>query len=204
MVVVFFSSLAAVIVGVSQFQYIFYLIHNHLILNKTTWFISATVMVLSASSYFNVVKSGNPIIATSSIVTAICFIFIFIYALLRGKLASLSKIDAILLVIASIGVMVWKITGNDSMASAVFQATLFISFIPTAIGLTKGSLKEKAAPWLVGVFAGVFSTIAVLFAYGTKNPVALSYPIITMLINGTIAILAFLQGRKILPLPTRY
>ena len=201
MAVIFFSSLAAVIIGISQFQYIFYLLRNHLILNKTTWFISAIVMVLSATSYFDVVKSGNPIIATSSIITAICFIFIFFYALLRGKYAPFSRLDIILLIIASIGIVAWKITNNASTANVVFETTLLVSFIPTATGLIRGSLKEKAAPWFVGVLAGVFSTIAVLSAFGTENPVALVAPIIGMLINGTIGILAFLQNQKILPLP---
>jgi hypothetical protein len=74
------SIIAGLINAISQLQYIYYLVSKKIILNKATWGISATMMCLQAGSYYQVVKTGNPWIATSSIIVAISFVFIFLYS----------------------------------------------------------------------------------------------------------------------------
>lgn len=188
------SIIAAIINALSQVQYIVYLVRKKIVLNKVTWGISAVVMCLQASTYYEIVRSGNPWLASASIVVAVSFIFIFLYSFLRGRYAKLTVVDLISLFVGLVTILIWKGTGNPVIAHLFLQSAIVVSFLPTIVGLLQGRLREKPWPWFVGVISYAFVICAVYLQSGVTNWVAFVYPVVVgVVINGFTGLLAMGQ-----------
>ncbi len=196
-------SIIGALIGIGGMaQYIGYLVTNKIILNKVTWGISAAIMLLQAGTYFEIVRAGNPWIATNSIIVAVGFMFIFIYSFIYGRYAKLNGVDWVSLAVGIATVVIWKFTGNAKAANLILQTAVVVSFIPTIVGLFQGRLREKPWPWFIGVISYVFIIVAIFLQYGFSNLAAFVYPIlIGILINGFIGLQAVGQNLGYLPTP---
>ncbi len=200
--VLILSIIAGLINAAGQLQYIYYLVNKKIILNKATWGISAAMMGLQAGSYYQVVKTGNPWIATSSIIVAISFLFIFLYSFIYSRYAKLTSSDKVSLGVGLVTVILWRITGDAKIANVILTSAVIISFIPTIIGLFRGRLREKPLPWFIGPFSYLFVVASIFLQSGFSNPVAFAYPLIVgIFMNSFIGFQAIAQDRGYLRVP---
>ncbi len=201
--VILFSIIGALINAASLLQYIYYLISKKIILNKSTWIIMAFIMLLQAGTYFEIVRKGNPWIATTNIVVATGFLFIAGYSFIAGRFAKLTKFDILSLFTGLVIIAIWKTTGDVVAAHLILQIAILISYVPTIMGILHGRLREKPIPWLIGAISYFFVIASVLLESGFSNLAALVYPVIIGLgINGLVALLAFKQEKGYIKSPS--
>ncbi len=197
-----FSIIGALINAGSQLLYIRNIIAKKITLVKATWVILAFIMCLQARTYFEIVRAGNPWIATTNIVVAVSFIFIAIYAFRKKRFARLTTFDVVCLIVGLITVARWKTTRDVVTAHLILQIAVVVSLVPTIVALFQGRAREQAIPWLMTVSSYVFVIAAVLLQSGFSNWAALVYPVVTGVgINGFIALLACGKIRTFGPVP---
>lgn len=199
------SIIGAVINLIGQFQYINYIIKKKVILNKATWGVLAVITFLQAGTYIEIVRSGNLWLATTSIIVATSFAFIFLYSFFNSRYAKLASTDKLLFIASIITVAIWHFTGDVITAHFILVIAIVVSYIPTVKGLFQGILREKPGPWFIGSIAYIFVVAAVLVESGLTNLPALIYPVVVgLFLNIFIGILAMLQnaGRIKNPLNT--
>lgn len=163
--------------------------------NPGTWVVWFVIMGINTITYFKVVNDDY-------LKTAIVFIgfigitSIMIYSLFKGKFAKLTKIDLILLFLSIIIGIFWQISENAKISNLLLQIIIFISFLPTAIGLMQNRLKEKHLPWTLAAIAYFFQTISLLINYD-GNIYQLFLPIINGILgNGLIPIILIFKSIK--------
>ncbi len=163
--------------------------------NPGTWIVWFVIMGINTITYFKVVDDNY-------LKTAIVFIgftgitSIMLYSLFKGKFAKLAKIDLILLSLSIIIGIFWQISENANISNLLLQIIIFISFLPTAIGLIQDRLKEKHLPWTLAVIAYSLQTISLTINYD-GNIYQLFLPIINgVLGNGLIVIILFCKSIK--------
>jgi hypothetical protein len=127
-------------------------------------------------------------VATSTAIVS----FIFLVSLIKSKFSRISHIDIISLVVAvGVGVF-WKVSNDAVIANIALQVLFVISFFPTINGLLKGVARERPVPWLLGTAAYIVQIVIVL-----SNPItlwAVTFPLIQIIGQGTIAFLAYRQS----------
>ncbi len=196
------SIVGALINLFSQFQYINYVIKKKIILNKATWGVLAVITCLQAGTYIEIVRSGNPWLATTSIIVATSFTFIFLYSFIKSRYAKITSMDKLLFIASLITVAIWKFSGDVVAAHLILVMAIVISYMPTVSGLIKGTLRERPSPWFVGSVAYIFVVSAVLVESGVTNWPALMYPVIVgLFLNSFIGFLAVLQNRGYIKKP---
>ncbi|MDO8643470.1 MAG: hypothetical protein Q7S00_00700, partial [bacterium] len=135
-------------------------------------------------------QSMITIIATTGI------FLIFLYSLFRGKFTRLGKVELFCLVAAFLVGIVWKTTGDAIFANLLLQGIYFISFIPTVLGLLKGTMKDRSLPWVLAFIAYALMIIVILLRWSEGSWAALAHPIINGLLgNGSIALITFFNLR---------
>ena len=163
--------------------------------NPGTWITWFVIMGINVFTYFKVVNNDY-------LKTAIVFIgflsitLIMFYSLFKGKFAKLAKIDTILLILSIIVMVFWQVTKNVNLSNLFLQIVIFISFLPTAIGVAQGRLKEKHLPWTLASIAYTIQTISLLLNYD-GNLYQLFLPIINGILgNGLIPIILIYKKLK--------
>jgi hypothetical protein len=165
--------------------------------NPATWIIWLIVGVINLITYFYVVeggvlRTGVLVVVTSGIAA------VTIYSLIYGKFSRLSLTDSICLILAGFVVVFWQTTGDPVRANLILQIVYAVSFIPTIIGLHKGTLVEKHLPWSLAIGAYCFMLLAVIVDWHKTHWVALAHPIINGLIgNGIVAYYAVRNMRLV-------
>jgi hypothetical protein len=163
--------------------------------NPATWIVWLIVGIINAITYFSV--TGNNL-WQSLIVFAVTFsvFIVFVYSLFRGRFSKISGIEIISFILAlGIGIF-WQITSNDGLSNLLLQGIYVISFIPTIIGIIKGTGKEHYVAWVWAFTAYLFSTISIAFG-ASVNWIAFVHPIVNGLIgNGTVALLIIIKRFK--------
>jgi hypothetical protein len=163
--------------------------------NLTSWLISVVVSTMNAVSFFFVTQQNLWQSMYVMLVPA-GLIVTFLYAIFYGKFVKMVVFERIILCSAVVIGVVWKVTNNVTIANLSLQLILFLSIIPTIIGLLQKRLKEKGLPWYIGVGAHMFATIGILIS-PTFEWYALAYPVITGIAgNGAVAVIVFSQSQK--------
>lgn len=188
----FISLSASVFTFLSVASYFKQLVKGESIPNPATWMIWLAVTLLNTFTYFKVVE-GNVWTSLVSIVLTVGFCVVFIYASIRGKFAKLERIEVISLILAVIIGIFWQTTGNATIANLLIQIIFLISFYPTILGLIQKKLKEKATPWVFAVVSCSILIISVILNWEQGGWAALAFPIIRMLGNGAVAVIALKQ-----------
>lgn len=163
--------------------------------NPGTWVVWFVIMGINTFTYFKVVN--DDILKTAIVFVGFLGITsIMLYSLIRGKFAKLAKIDLILLTLSIIIGIFWQISDNAKLSNLFLQIIIFISFLPTAIGLAQNRLKEKHWPWTLAVIAYTLQTISLLVNYD-GNLYQLFLPIINGILgNGLIPLVLIFKKIK--------
>ena len=189
------SLIASVFTFLSVASYFKQLVKGESIPNPATWLIWLAVTLLNTLTYFKVVE-GNIWTSLVSIVLTIGFCVVFIYASINGKFAKLERLEIISLVLAVLIGIFWQTTGNAIIANLLIQVIFLISFYPTIVGLLRRKLKEKALPWIFAVISCSILITSVIMNWEQGGWVALAFPIIRMIGNGSVAIIVWGQNEK--------
>lgn len=178
--------------------YIFYLkqtIKGESTPNPATWIVWFVIMGINTITYFKVVDENY--FKTAIVVVGFTGItFITIYSLLKGKFSKLGKLDSFLLIISiAIGIF-WVLGKNAKTSNLLLQIIIFVSFIPTVVGLAQNKLKEKHLPWTLASIAYILQTISLLINWD-GNYYQLFLPIINGILgNGLIPIILIIKGLR--------
>ncbi len=190
---VFLSIFASIFNLLSGGSYLVQVIKGRSIPNPATWLIWVVVTIINTLTYF-LVTGGNLWVSLSSIVLACGITFIFIFSLIKGKFSKLGKIEIISLVIAfGIGLF-WKLSGNYIISNIALQAVFLISFYPTLISLLKRQTREQPLAWFFASSSYFLQIINVFVS--ASSLFALAFPIVNLIGNGSIGIIAWFQNRK--------
>lgn len=189
------SILASILTLSSGGVYIKQLIKGESIPNPATWLIWLVVTIINTATYFIVVKSSFWI-SLSSIALACGILIVFIIALVKGKFASLGKIEIISLLVAFIIGLIWKISNNAVLANTSLQVVFLISFYPTVHGLLNKNLKEKSFPWFLAATSYILQIIIVFLNSQSITLFALTFPIINLAGNGVIGLISYHQNNS--------
>ncbi len=178
--------------------YIFYLkqtIKGESTPNPATWLVWFVIMGINTITYFKIVdedyfKTAIVIVGFTGITS------IMIYSLIKGKFSKIRKLDFFLLIISiAIGIF-WIISKNANISNLLLQIIIFISFLPTVIGLAQNRLKEKHLPWTLASVAYTLQTISLLINWD-GNYYQLFLPIINGILgNGLIPIILITKSLK--------
>jgi len=121
---------------------------------------------------------------------------VFIYSLFMGKLSKLSSVGITSLILAIIIGIFWKVTSNDRIANLLLQGIYLISYIPTGVGIIKGTVKEHHVAWIIAFIAYVFSVLSI-WTGPKADWIAYAHPVINGLVcNGIIIALLFYKKSK--------
>lgn len=163
--------------------------------NPGTWVVWFVIMGINTFTYFKVVN--DDILKTAIVFVGFLGITsIMLYSLIKGKFAKLAKIDLILLTLSIIIGIFWQISDNAKLSNLFLQIIIFISFLPTAIGLAQNRLKEKHWPWTLAAIAYSLQTVSLLINYD-GNLYQLFLPIINGILgNGLIPIVLIIKKIK--------
>ncbi|MHB1316467.1 MAG: hypothetical protein ACYCZW_01250 [Minisyncoccota bacterium] len=174
-------------------SYLIQVIKGKSIPNPATWLIWVVVTIINTLTYFSVVH-GNIWVSLSSIVLALGILFIFLFSLIKGKFSKLGRIEIVSLVIAfGIGLF-WKLSGNSIISNIALQAVFLISFYPTLIALLKKETREKPLAWF---FASSSYSLQIINVFVSGSSLfALAFPIVNLVGNGTIGIIALFQNKR--------
>jgi len=155
--------------------------------NPATWLIWLVVTTLNSATYFFVVGE-NYWIWFASLVTTIMVLAIFIVAASKRKFTKIGKVEIISLIIAvAIGIF-WQVSGNSTLANLSLQLVFVISFIPTIYGLLYEGASERPLPWFLASMSYVLQIVNILLT--SVSLVALGFPVVNLLGQGTIGLLA--------------
>lgn len=191
----FLGLLAGITALVTYFFYFKQVIKNRSTPNPATWIIWVIVGLINLLTFFSV--TGNNW-WQSFIVIAVffCMLGIFLYSILRGKISKISVVGYISLILAIIIVGFWQITSNYRISNLLLQGIYVISYIPTGVGIIRGTVKEYHIAWIIAFFAYVFS-IGSIWTGPPADWIAYAHPVINGLFgNGIIVALMFYKNWK--------
>ena len=190
----FFGLLAGLTALVVYFFYFKQVSKNQSTPNPATWIIWVIIGLINLLTYFSV--TGNNW-WQSFIVIAVffCMTGVFVYSIFKGKISRVSNIGWISLILAIVIGIFWQVTSNDRIANLLLQGIYLISYVPTGIGIIKGTVKEHYPAWIGAFVAYTFSVISI-WAGPQIDWIAYAHPVVNGLIcNGTIVILILLKKK---------
>lgn len=149
--------------------------------HRTTRFVLLTITALSTLTLFAQQDTVAIWLAGVSTVQAV---FIFVLSLKYG-MGGYAKSDIACLVVAVVGILLWQITDNPALGLYFAILADFTGMVPTLIKTYKLPHTEIYLFFLLDVFAGFFSLMAVK----QWTAAAVSFPLYIMLINLTMVFL---------------
>ncbi len=155
--------------------------------NPATWIIWFIVMLINSCTYILII--GNLYKSAIAVSAAIFIGIVLTYSLVKGKFGPLKRLEIIVLATTVAIIVFWIKTGDAHISNLLLQIIILISFVPTAIGLLRGDLKEKIFPWALATAAYLFQIVALLIDF-KGNYVSIAYPFINGICgNGSIAVI---------------
>ena len=181
-----------VVVIATYFKQVF---KNDSIPNPATWFIWFVVALLNTATYFTVVEK-NFFLSMIAIVQSVGFALFMVYALVRGKFGKIGGVEIVSVALALFVGIFWQTTGDAKISNLLLQVIFLISFYPTIFGLAKHRLKEKPLPWFLAVASYVLLILAIFVDGNNTSVVALAFPVVNILGNGSVGFIALTQTQN--------
>lgn len=151
--------------------------------HRTTRFVSLMITALGASSLFAVHdRVAFYLLAICAVQSLVVFLLSF-----KWGMGGWAKIDIACLVIALIGVTVWKLTDNPALGLFASVAADFVGMIPALI---KTYRRPETEYWLSYIF-DISAAIFTLLAIQKWQPVGFVYPLYIAVINIVMLTLIF-------------
>jgi len=187
----FLSVLAAVFSGIAYIIYLFQVSGGGSVPNPASWTIWAFLATLNAVTFW---KGSRDRMATAQFFTgsAGCFA-VWAFALGMGKFTQLDVMAWAVLILCVVACLVWWITRNAVYANLVIGGTLFVSFIPTIVGVWQNGKVEQTFVWYLWTAAfGITSVNVFRRADRTKSNwwFLMVVPIIGIVCHGAVALSA--------------
>ena len=158
--------------------------------NPSSWAIWLLVGIINSITYFYVLNSN---VWQSLIAFAVTFsvAVVFVYSLTKSKFAKVSNIEIICFILAVATGIFWQLTSNNNTANIFLQLVYVISYIPTVVGLLKGTAKEYPTSWITAIIAYTFSLISIALNFN-GDWVSILFPLVNGIIgNGLIIFLIY-------------
>lgn len=191
---VFFGLLSGIIALVAYGFYFKQILKSQSTPNPASWLIWLVTGLINAFTYFSITHGNIP---QTLIVLAVLFstFTIFVYSLIKGKFTKISHIEIVIFALAiGIGIF-WQTTSNDRAANLFLQGIYLVSYVPTVLGVLRGSARENPTSWSIILLAYVFSTLSVI--YGPHEDwVAFANPLINGLLGTGSAVLAIFYSNS--------
>lgn len=125
--------------------------------HRTTRLVLLIITVLTTASLF---AQHNTVAIWLAGVSTLQSIVIFTLSIKRG-MGGFTKSDGICLIIALIGIILWQVTKNPIVALYCALLADFTGMIPTVVKAYKFPHTEIYQFFLLDVFAGIFSLLAI-------------------------------------------
>ncbi len=142
------------------FAYLIYewsIIKRKTIPHRTTRFVLMLIMVLGAISLF---AQEDRVAVWLISICAIQSIIVFLLSFKYG-MGGWEKIDIVCLLIALIGITIWKLTDNPSMGLYAAVIADFIGMVPTLIKTYRLPHTEYWLVYIFDILASVFTLLAI-------------------------------------------
>lgn len=149
--------------------------------HRTTRFVLLTITALSTLTLF---AQHDTVAIWLAGVSTVQAIFIFILSLKYG-MGGYAKSDIVCLIVAVVGILLWQITDNPALGLYFAILADFTGMVPTLLKTYKLPHTEIYLFFLLDVFAGFFSLMAVK----QWTTAEVSFPLYIMLINLTMVLL---------------
>lgn len=135
------------------------------------------------------------------VLPVVCAMMSIIVAMLcfrKGATDSIDRFEAIIFsadVVLTVAYVTLVLTQIHTIGHAVLflvlgNITTFTSFLPIVRSTWRSPQREQPLPWLVWTTAYATLTVSTLISNGLTNPVLLFYPLINVMLHGSIAALA--------------
>ncbi len=163
--------------------------------NPSSWGIFFLAGIINTFTYLTVVK-GNIWQSLFIIVITLCLFSVLVYSSIKGQFTKVKGLEVIIFLLAmGIGIF-WQISDNARLSNLLLQGIYVIAYIPTYVGLIKGTAKENYLAWLICVVSYSFATLA-LFADYPDDWIAFVSPIVNGILgNGLVVILIILYSKR--------
>ncbi len=165
--------------------------------NLSSWLVWIGITILSVSTY----TSGTGDIVKSFFSWSILLLNIIAlgFILKRSKFSSLSRLDKSALFIGSAAAIVWFFTQSAWWGNILVQVAIIIGGVPTIVSVWRRPENEKPLAWLLWSGAFICLLLVIIFRWDNK-PVELVYPIISIVLYGSVGLLALRKSAMPLPL----
>lgn len=143
--------------------------------HRTTWFVFLLITTLTTAS---LLASGDTVAVWLAGATTLQSALVFILSIKYG-MGGWSKIDIACLLIALLGIYLWKTTANPALALYTSIFADFVGLVPTLIKIYFHPDTEIFALYSLDALAGGLS----LLALNSWMPKDYAYPVYIMTIN---------------------
>ncbi len=164
--------------------------------NLSSWLIWVGITLLSVSSY--TLATGDLVKSALSLSILLANVVTIFLILRRAHFSRLAGIDIAAIAIAAAAAAVWKFSDNALLGNAVIQAAIVVGGIPTIRSVWMNPQNEKPGPWLLWGLAFIAATVVVLLRW-TGKPLELLYPVLGILLYGSVGVLAAIRRRAVPP-----
>lgn len=158
--------------------------------NAATWIIWAFVAGLNCLTFF--FMSEDWVKALQPLAGSLACLGTFLYALAKGKLTRLKRLDKAVLAIGLAAALAWWTLQSASFANVILQAAFAVSFVPTIRDVWRRPEEESPWPWLLWGLVYAMTTGVVLMRW-SGQPVELLYPILAMATHSSVGLVAWLR-----------
>lgn len=148
----------------SYFIYLKQIIQKKSIPNPTTWIIWSTILTINTVMHFSGIEHSiyQTLIAFATF--SAVFIIMF-YSFFACSFPKLILIDKIILVISLTAVVFYFLVKDANLSALFLQTAIFLSFIPTIVGLIKDRLKEAPTPWILALLTYIIQATFLIINY---------------------------------------
>jgi len=168
------------------------LILGHSKPNAASWGLWAFLSALSTTTYIaftgDIIKGIMPLMISGAVM------FIFVYALAKGKYVPLGYWDKSILEIGIVSIMVWWFYQSALYANLVLQIGMAFSYVPTYLGIRRDAGAQRYPPWFLWAFAYVLGGTVVLLRW-TGQFEALVYPFMNALLSAGVGFWAMYRAK---------
>jgi hypothetical protein len=189
---IIFIIISSILAIISPIVYSIAIIKGKAKPHRTTRFVLLIITSLTTASLF---AQHNNVAIWLAAVSTFQSVILFYLSMKKG-MGGWSRSDIICLIMAIIGIVLWQITKNPVIALYFAIAADFMGMIPAIIKTYRWPQTEVWTFFILDVFAGIFSMLALKQWAITDY----SYPLYIILINLLMVILIVVPRRKILPL----
>ncbi len=166
--------------------------------NAATWTIWAFIGLLNGFSY--AAMTGDAAKYFLPVASALACVATFGYSLSAGKFKRLDFWDWLVLILGTIGGIVWWWSRSAIYANFIIVIAEIIAFSPLMRGVWKNPAFERPLPWFIWTAAYGMNTAAV-FLHWTNQYQDLFFPVSMIILHFTVAFLSLRKAPA--PVPAR-